>query len=83
MRPFFVIRQIFANAVDHHHNECAIIHIQPVGTADELIGAVSGEGTVNIFAKVGLVKPRHDVGFLRPGCFANRTLASERGSKNS
>ncbi len=57
MRPFFVIRQIFANAVDHHHDESAIIHVQPIGAADDLIGAVSGEGTVNIFAKVGLVKP--------------------------
>jgi hypothetical protein len=27
MRPFFVIRQVFANAVDHHHNERAVIHI--------------------------------------------------------
>ena len=61
MRPFFVIRQVFANAVDHHHNERAVIHIQPVGTADELIGAVSREWAVNIVAKVGLVKPRHDV----------------------
>ena len=45
MRPFLVIRHVFANTVDHHHNECAIIHTQPVGTADELIGAVSDEGT--------------------------------------
>ncbi len=61
MRPFLVIRQVFANAVDHHHDESAIIHIEPVGAAHELTGAVSGEGTVNIFAKVGLVKARHDV----------------------
>ena len=60
MRSFLIIRQVFANAVDHHQNECAVIHIQPVGTADELIGAVSSEGTVNIFAKVWLVKPRLD-----------------------
>ena len=66
MRPFFVIRQVFANAVDHHHNESAVIHIEPVGTADELIGAVSGEGAVNILAQVGLVKPRHDVGSYVP-----------------
>ena len=30
MRPFFVICQIFANAVDHNHNEKAIIHVQPI-----------------------------------------------------
>src|SRR5271167_4254281 len=61
MRPFFVIRQVFANAVDDNHNESAVIHIQPVGTTDELIGAVSGEWAVNILAQVGLVKPRHDM----------------------
>jgi len=60
MRPFFVIRQIFANAVDHHHYESAIIHIKPVGAAHELIGAVSDEWAVNILAQVRLVKPRHD-----------------------
>jgi len=66
MRSFLVIRQVFAYAVDHHHNESAVIHIQPVGTADELIGDVAYEWTVNIFAKVGLVKPRHDVGSYIP-----------------
>jgi hypothetical protein len=59
MRPFFVIGQIFANAVDHHHYESAIVHIEPIGTAHELIGAISRKGTVNIFAKVWSVKARH------------------------
>ncbi len=41
---------VVAKGVDHHHDESAVIHIQPVGTADELIGAVSGERAVNILA---------------------------------
>jgi len=27
MRPLFVIRQVFAYAVDHHYNESAVIHV--------------------------------------------------------
>ncbi len=61
MRSFLVIRQIFANAVDHHHYESAIIYIEPVGAAYELIGAVSDEWAVNILAQVWLVKARHDM----------------------
>ena len=48
MRSFFNIRQVFANAVDHLHNESAIIHIQPVGAADELIGAAGELFTADI-----------------------------------
>jgi hypothetical protein len=59
MRPFFVIRQVFADPIDHHHNESAIIHIQPVRAADELIGAVSCEWAINILAQVWLVESSH------------------------
>jgi hypothetical protein len=34
VRSFFVIRQVCSDPVGHHHNERAIIHIQPIGTAD-------------------------------------------------
>jgi len=61
MRSFLVVRQVFANAVDHHHYESAIIHIEPVGAAHEFIGAVSDEWAVDILAQVRLVKPRHDL----------------------
>ena len=50
-----VIREIFANAVDHHHYESAVIYVQPVAAADEFIIAVSYERTVNILAQVWLV----------------------------
>ncbi len=66
MRSFLVIRQVFANAVDHHDYESAIIHIEPVGAAHELIGTASNEWAVDILAQVGLVKPRHDVGSYVP-----------------
>ena len=59
MRSFFIIREVFADAVDHHHNEGAIIHVQPVGAADKFIGAVSRKWAVNILAQVWLVKLRH------------------------
>ena len=56
-----VIREVFANAVDHHHYESAVIYVQPVAAADEFIIAVSYERTVNILAQVWLVKSFHDV----------------------
>ena len=59
MRSFLVIRQVSANAVDHHDNKCAIIHVQPVGAANEFIGAVSDEWAINIVAQVWLVKNGH------------------------
>ncbi len=59
MRPLFLIRQVRANPVCHDHHESAVIHVQPVGTADELIVAVSYEWAVDILAKVGLVKSGH------------------------
>ena len=48
MRSFLVIGQVRTDAVDHHHNERAIIHVQPVGAADELIGTVPHEGAIRI-----------------------------------
>jgi hypothetical protein len=56
MRPFFVIRQVFANAVDHHHNERTVIHIEPVRMADQLIFSVSNERAINLLTQVWLVK---------------------------
>ena len=61
MRSFLVIREVFANAVDHHHYESAVIYVQPVAAADEFIIAVSYERTVNILAQVWLLKSCHDV----------------------
>jgi hypothetical protein len=52
MRSFLVIREVLANAVDHHHYESAVIYVQPVAAADEFIIAVSYERTVNILAQV-------------------------------
>ncbi len=50
MRSFFLVRQVRANPISHDHNESAIIHIQPVGTADEFIVTISYEWTVDILA---------------------------------
>ena len=60
VRSFFVIRQICSDPVGHHHNERAIIHVQPVGAADELIGAVSYEGAIRSAGEIGFVKACHD-----------------------
>ena len=58
---FSVIREVLANAVDHHHYESAVIYVQPIAAADEFIIAVSYERTVNILAQIWLLKSCHDV----------------------
>jgi hypothetical protein len=60
MCPFLVIRQVRANALGHHHDESTIIHIKPVGTADELIRAVPYEWTVCVLAQIRLVESSGD-----------------------
>jgi hypothetical protein len=59
MRSFFVICQTFADTIHHHHNEGAIIHVQPIGATDEFIGAVTCKWAVDILAQVRLVKLCH------------------------
>ena len=59
VRPFLIIGKVCADAVDHHHNESAIIHIQPIRAANEFISAVSYERAINILAQVWLVKSGH------------------------
>ena len=48
MSSLLVVRQIRTDAVEHHHDESAIIHIEPIRTADEFIFAVPNEWTVKI-----------------------------------
>jgi hypothetical protein len=44
------------DAIDHHHNECPIIHIHPVAAADELVHGVPREPAVGVAVR-GAVKP--------------------------
>src|ERR1700724_3553310 len=67
VRSLLVIRQVGADPIDHHHDECAIIHVQPVGAADKLVGAIANERTVGIRAEVWLVELRHEW-VLKFGC---------------
>jgi len=43
-----LIGQVCTDAVDHYHDESAIIHIKPIRTADELVLAVPDEWTVKV-----------------------------------
>ena len=44
------------NPLDHYRYECAIIHIQPVGAANELIRSIAYKWTINIDGKVWFVE---------------------------
>jgi hypothetical protein len=46
MSSLLVVRQVRTDAVDH--DESAIIHVEPIRTADELLFAVPNEWTVKI-----------------------------------
>jgi hypothetical protein len=63
VRPFFVIRQFCANAVDHNHNEGSIIHIHPKGAANEFVSAIPYEGAIRIAGEIGFIKTCHDCCF--------------------
>src|SRR5437773_5451076 len=60
-----VVRQVRTDAVDHHQDESAIIHIEPIRTADEFIFAVPNEWTVKIGREIRLVETCH--GQRQPG----------------
>jgi hypothetical protein len=59
MRPLLVVRQVCTDAVDHHHDQGAIIHIEPIRTPDEFIVAVLNEWTVKVCRKIGLKETHH------------------------
>jgi hypothetical protein len=48
MGSLLLVGQVCTDAVDHHHDQSAIIHIEPVRTADESVFAVPDEWTVKI-----------------------------------
>jgi hypothetical protein len=48
MRSLLVVRQVCTDAVDHHHDQGAVIHIEPIRTPDEFIFAVPNEWTVKV-----------------------------------
>ena len=56
MGSLLVVRQVRTDAIDHYHHERAIIHVEPIGTADKLIFAVSDEWTIKIARQVRLIE---------------------------
>src|SRR5271166_566548 len=59
MGALLVVRQVGAKAFDHHHDKRAIIHVEPIGPANELIFAVANERAVEIGREIGLIVTRH------------------------
>jgi hypothetical protein len=44
------------DAIDHYHNEGAVIHVQPIASSDELVRGISYERAVRLSAEIGLLK---------------------------
>jgi hypothetical protein len=45
MCSLFVVGQICADALRHHHDECAVIHVHPISSTDQFIRRVANEWT--------------------------------------
>jgi hypothetical protein len=59
MRSLFVVCQVRADPIDHHHNEGAVIHVQPVASSNEFIRSVSCERDIGVGTKIWFVKAGH------------------------
>jgi hypothetical protein len=43
MSSLLVVGKVCTDAVDHHHDESAIVHIEPIRTASEFVFAIPDE----------------------------------------
>jgi len=59
MGSLLVICQVRANSIDHYHHESSIIHICPIGAANESIIFVAYERAIHINGEVWFVKAGH------------------------
>jgi hypothetical protein len=73
MGSLLVVGQVCADAVDHHHDQRAIIHIQPIGATDKLICGVANEWIIKIDGEVRLIETCH--------CFSRFRSSSLVGSE--
>jgi len=61
MGSLLVIRQVRPDAPGHHHDERAVIHVQPVRAANELVVGVANEGTIKIDGQVRFMETGHRI----------------------
>src|SRR6478672_163776 len=57
-----VVSQMGADPVDHHHNEGAVIHVQPIALPNELVRSFARERAIGVSAKIWFVKGGHKAG---------------------
>lgn len=59
VRSLLIIRQMGTDAVDHHHDQSAVVHVEPVGSTDQLVSAVADKWAVGILGQVRLKESGH------------------------
>src|SRR5215469_4702435 len=59
MHSLFVVGQICADPLRHHHDQCAVIHVHPISSTDQFIRRVANEWTVWINCKVRFIITGH------------------------
>ena len=61
MGSLLVICQVRPDAPGHHHDERAVIHVQPVRAANELVVSVANEGAIKIDGQVRFMESGHRI----------------------
>ena len=56
MRSLFIVGKMCPNAIDHHQNQGAIIHVQPIASSNKLVRSIPRERAVGVGTKIGFVK---------------------------
>jgi hypothetical protein len=67
VRALFVVGEVRPYPLGHRQHETAIVHIQPLVAANELVVGVAGKRAVGFAAEVRLMKARHVSPGLRRG----------------
>ena len=73
MRSLLVVGPVCADPVDHHQDQSAISHIQPIAPSNKLVGSISCKRAIRVGAKIWFVKAGHDKASraVRCECFTN------------
>jgi len=56
VRPFLVVCQHCTNPLCHNHHKSSVVHIEPIGTADQFVGSIPHKGAIWVRHKIWFVK---------------------------
>ena len=60
MRSLFIVSQICTDPLRHDHDECSVVHVQPLASSNEFIRGVSNERAVGIKGQIRFIEAAHN-----------------------